>query len=115
MLELEIMHPFHYNLKKRGFNMTKNISNHHYNKHLKPIAKTLRKNMTKAEAALWKYGLRKKQRRGYSFNRQRPILKYVADFMCKKLDLIIEVDGCSHDHAEAQQQDKDRQNTLETA
>ncbi|HET8865865.1 MAG TPA: endonuclease domain-containing protein [Gracilimonas sp.] len=95
--------------------MRKKVSNNHYNKQLKPVARTLRKNMTKAEAALWKYGLKKKQRRGYTFNRQRPVLNYIADFMCKELHLIIEVDGCSHDHSEAQQHDEDRQHALETA
>lgn len=95
--------------------MGHNTSNHHYNKNLKPIARNLRKRMTKAEAALWKYGLRKKKRRGYTFNRQRPVLRFVVDFMCKKLNLIIEVDGSSHDHPKAQKEDKNRQNELEDA
>jgi len=95
--------------------MSKETSNHYYNKRLKPIARTLRKNMTKAEAALWKYGLRKKQRRGCTFNRQRPVLNYVTDFMCKELGLIIEVDGSSHDHSKARQHDENRQRALEAA
>lgn len=33
---------------------------------------------------------------GYQFLRQRPIGNYIADFMCKELNLIIEVDGYSH-------------------
>lgn len=46
---------------------------------------------------------------GYSFLRQRPILRYIADFMCKDLKLIIEVDGGYHQEriAEDQQRDKD--------
>ena len=28
--------------------------------------------------------------------RQRPVSNYIADFMCKELKLIIEVDGYSH-------------------
>ncbi|MFD2532996.1 endonuclease domain-containing protein [Gracilimonas halophila] len=95
--------------------MKKNISNKHYNKQLKPVARELRKNMTKAEAALWKYGLRKKERRGYTFNRQRPVLNYVADFMCKELGLIIELDGGSHDHPKAKKKDEGRQLNLEKA
>ncbi|MBD3617737.1 MAG: endonuclease domain-containing protein [Gracilimonas sp.] len=92
-----------------------NPIHHHYNKQLKPIARRLRKNMTKAEAALWKYGLKKKQRRGYTFNRQRPVLDYVADFMCKKLSLIIEIDGSSHDHPQARRHDQERHDKLEAA
>ena len=33
-------------------------NNYHYNKKLQPYASKLRKNMTKAEASLWKYVLR---------------------------------------------------------
>ncbi len=95
--------------------MPEKHSNHQYNKQLKPIARKLRRNLTKAEAALWKYGLSKKQRRGYTFNRQRPVLNYVADFMCKEFSLIIEVDGASHDHPDVQQLDKERQDRLEEA
>ncbi|MAO65891.1 MAG: hypothetical protein CL666_12930 [Balneola sp.] len=95
--------------------MSKNNTNHHYNKQLKPVARILRKRMTKAEAALWKYGLRKKKRRGYTFNRQRPVFGFVVDFMCKQLNLIIEVDGSSHDHPRAQKKDRERQGKLEDA
>ena len=66
-----------------------------YNKSLLPFASENRKQMTKAEACLWKYALRAKQL-GYTFNRQRPVLNYIADFMCKELKLIIEVDGYTH-------------------
>ncbi len=33
---------------------------------------------------------------GFQFLRQRPIGNYIADFMCKELNLIIEIDGYSH-------------------
>ncbi len=52
--------------------------------------------MTKAEACLWKYALRNKKLKGYAFRRQRPVLNYIADFMCMHLMLIIEVDGITH-------------------
>ena len=87
-------------------------SHHHYNKNLKPVGRTLRKNMTKAEVCLWKYALKGNQR-GYTFNRQRPVLNYVADFMCKELKLIIEVDGSTHDHPRAFKKDLERQRRLE--
>jgi very-short-patch-repair endonuclease len=69
-----------------------------YNKSLQPFANRLRKEMTKAEACLWKYVLRAGQMRGYQFRRQRPVLNYIADFMCKELRLVIEVDGITHDY-----------------
>ena len=65
----------------------------HYNKALRAYSSSNRKAMTKAEASLWKYSLSKKQMEGYQFLRQRPVLNYIADFMCKELMLIIEVDG----------------------
>ena len=68
----------------------------HYNSKLKHFANANRKSMTKAEACTWKFLLSNKQMLGYSFRRQRPILNYIADFMCNELMLIIEVDGITH-------------------
>mgnify|MGYP002336090398 CR=1 FL=1 len=68
----------------------------HYNKALRAYSSNNRRAMTKAEACLWKYSLSKKQMDGYQFLRQRPVLNYIADFLCKELMLIIEVDGLTH-------------------
>lgn len=68
----------------------------HYNTKLKNFARENRKDMTKAEACIWKYLLSGKQMMGFSFRRQRPVLNFIADFMCKELMLIIEVDGLTH-------------------
>lgn len=86
-----------------------------YNKKLRPFANKLRKEMTKAEACLWKYALRAKMVNGYQFRRQRPVLNYIADFMCIELKLIIEVDGFTHQFEEVSENDVERQNALETA
>lgn len=85
-----------------------------YNKNLQPFANKNRKQMTKAEACLWKYALRAKQM-GYTFNRQRPVLNYIADFMSKELKLIIEVDGYSHLLEDVIENDIIRQQRLENA
>ena len=69
--------------------------------------------MTKAEACLWKYVLRAGQLKGYQFRRQRPVLNYIADFMCKELMLIIEADGITHQWEENIESDKKRQIDLE--
>jgi len=84
-----------------------------YNSKLQPYANRLRKTMTKAEACLWKYLLRAKQMKGYGFRRQRPINKFIADFMCKELMLVIEVDGNSHKYEETIQKDRIKQRILE--
>ena len=87
-------------------------NNYHYNPKLRPLANHLRKTMTKSEACLWKYVLSKRQMKGYQFRRQRPVLNYIADFMCKELLLIIEVDGITHDDPEAVEQDLIRDENL---
>ena len=93
--------------------MADNYSNHEYNKNLQPYANRLRKEMTKAEACLWKYILKAKQLRGYQFRRQRPVGNYIADFLCMELMLIIEVDGLTHYWDETILKDKKKQADLE--
>lgn len=84
-----------------------------YNPRLRPNAQKLRKKMTQAELCLWKYVLKGGMVKGYTFNRQRPVLRYIADFMCKPLKLIIEVDGGYHDNPKTKRYDKFRQQELE--
>ena len=67
-----------------------------YNNNLKPYARSLRKNGTKAEAILWRDVLKGKQLWPYQFNRQFSIGNYIVDFIARKLKLIIEIDGSSH-------------------
>jgi len=71
-------------------------SNNYYNKDLKDCARKLRKEGTKSEIRLWKTTLRNRSLKGYQFLRQRPIGKFIADFFCKELRLIIELDGITH-------------------
>jgi very-short-patch-repair endonuclease len=95
--------------------MAANHNNLYYNKNLQPYANRLHKEMTKAEACLWKYVLKAGQMKGYQFRRQRPVLKYIADFMCKELMLIIEVDGITHHWEETIKKDEEKQRDLERA
>jgi very-short-patch-repair endonuclease len=95
--------------------MTDKYSNHYYNKNLQPYANRLRKEMTKAEACLWKYVLRGGKMKGFQFRRQRPVLRYIADFMCKELMLVVEVDGSIHQLEEVIKNDEIRQKALEDA
>lgn len=88
-------------------------NNYHYNKSLQPYANRLRKNMTKGEACLWKYVLRARNMKGYTFRRQRPILNYIADFACLDLRLVIEVDGITHETEEAAKRDRQKDRDLE--
>ncbi len=92
-----------------------NTNNFGYNKGLQPFANKLRKEMTKAEACLWKYVLRTRQMKGYQFRRQRPVLNYIADFMCKELKLVIEVDGVTHHWEETFEKDVKKEKDLKQA
>ncbi|WP_445665415.1 endonuclease domain-containing protein [Fodinibius sp. AD559] len=83
----------------------------HYNKEHKELARKLRKDGTKGEAILWNKVLRAKQFHGYQFNRQFCINDYIVDFISRKLKLIIEVDGYSHNFKF--EEDKLRDNSLE--
>ena len=65
-----------------------------YDPKLKELSKKLRKNMTLPEVLLWNQLKRKKL--GFDFHRQKPIDKYIVDFYCPDLKLIIEVDGAIH-------------------
>ena len=53
--------------------------------------------------------------KGYPFRRQRPVLNYIADFMCKELMLIIEVDGITHTWKEMEEKDRRKETTLKNA
>jgi very-short-patch-repair endonuclease len=72
-----------------------------------------RKSMTRAEACLWKYGLRAGQIQRYIFKRQIPVMEYVADFLCKQLKLIIEVDGSGEADPKAEKHAASRHRELE--
>ena len=57
--------------------------------------------------------LRAGQIQSYKFNRQKPLGNYIVDFYCKKLNLVIEIDGDSHNHKDAMLKDQKRQSVLE--
>jgi very-short-patch-repair endonuclease len=82
-----------------------------YNRNLKPLARRLRSEGTKGEAILWFYALKARKMYGYQFNRQYPIGNYIVDFICRKLNLIVEIDGSSH--LSKSESDRKRQDDLE--
>jgi very-short-patch-repair endonuclease len=56
--------------------------------------KQLRNSMTKSEVVLWKHI--KGSQLGFKFRRQCGVSKYVVDFYCPELKLVVEVDGLTH-------------------
>lgn len=65
---------------------------------LLPNSKTLRGRMTDAELLLWRQ-LRGHRFLGLKFKRQKPMGRYIVDFVCLEHFLIIEVDGGQHQQA----------------
>jgi very-short-patch-repair endonuclease len=84
------------------------MENSHYNKKLKALSRKLRNNSTPGEIKLWTEVLRAKKMRGYQFLRQYAIDNYIADFACRKLKLIIELDGYSHEFKYESDQQRDQ-------
>lgn len=58
-------------------------------------AKTMRSHQTDAEQRLWHH-LRAHRFLGLKFRRQKPIGRYIVDFVCHESRLIVEVDGGQH-------------------
>ena len=81
-----------------------------HNKQLIPLAKQLRKNMTKEERHLWYDFLR-----GYPvrFSRQKVLGRYIADFYCAEAKLVIELDGGQHYEQAGAEKDAQRTAFLE--
>ena len=81
-----------------------------HNKHLVPLAKQLRKEMTKEEHHLWYDFLRAYPVR---FSRQKVSRKYIADFYSAQAKLIIELDGPQHYEDGNMEKDVERSAFLE--
>jgi very-short-patch-repair endonuclease len=75
-------------------------------------AKKLRENPTQAEEVMW-LSLSNNQLDGYKFRRQHPLLKYVADFYCHQLKLVIEIDGEYHQTVGQKKLDRERTADIE--
>lgn len=60
-------------------------------------ARVLRREATPAERALWVFLSRSQT--GAKFSRQMPVGPWFADFLCRELSLVVELDGFSHDVA----------------
>ena len=64
-----------------------------HNPQLTPLARRLRKELTKEERHLWYDFLRDYPVR---FTRQKVLGRYIVDFYCPKAGLVVELDGSQH-------------------
>jgi very-short-patch-repair endonuclease len=67
-----------------------------YNPKIRERAKSISRQMTKAEQILWFNMLKSRQQEGFKFVKQKQVFSYIVDFYCSELLLVIELDGSSH-------------------
>ncbi|MCL2516985.1 MAG: DUF559 domain-containing protein [Oscillospiraceae bacterium] len=67
-----------------------------FNPHLRERARELRKAGYLCEVLLWKQ-LHNNKFKQYDFDRQKIIGDYIVDFFCGNCNVVIEIDGKSHD------------------
>lgn len=82
-----------------------------YNPELIPVARMLRKRMTKEEKRLWYEFLKEYP---IHFTKQKVLGKYVADFYCAKAKLVLELDGSQHRRERGMREDLERTTYLQT-
>jgi 23S rRNA (uridine2552-2'-O)-methyltransferase len=75
-------------------------------------ARALRKTMTDAEIFLWQ--LLRREQFGVKFRKQHPVGRYIADFACLNLKIIIELDGGQHADDVRVRRDAERTRFLES-
>jgi very-short-patch-repair endonuclease len=76
----------------------------HYHPQLKQLSRNLRNQSTLSEVLMWDESKGKKIR-DYQFMPQKPVGQFFADFYCSKLNLVIEIDGESHETQHQQLKD----------
>ncbi|MBS1496707.1 MAG: HsdR family type I site-specific deoxyribonuclease [Bacteroidetes bacterium] len=67
-----------------------------YNKNLKEKARALRQAGNLSEVLFWNQ-VKNKQFKGLDFDRQKIIGNYIVDFYCPNCNVVVEIDGSSHD------------------
>lgn len=77
-----------------------------YLNELRSLSRNQRKEMTEAERIIWDKVLKQRQT-GYKFLRQKPIGKFMVDFYCAKLLIVVEIDGEVHENRKNYDQGRD--------
>lgn len=80
-----------------------------HNHELVPLAKKLRRDITKEERHLWYDYLRTYPVR---FSRQKIIGNYIVDFYCPQVKLVVELDGSQHYEENNMKKDAERTHFL---
>ena len=78
-----------------------------YDKNLVSRARELRKEFTESEEIFWNNVLKNKKLLKFKFTRQKPIDKFIVDFYCSKLSIVIEIDGEIHNFQNKRDKERD--------
>ena len=78
-----------------------------YLEKLRWAAKINRNKMTKSESKIW-YEFLKNRPMNYKFTRQKPLDRFILDFYCSELLLVIEIDGGYHIKKQEQDLNRDK-------
>ena len=89
---------------------TQNYYSLPYNPKLRDRARELRKSGNLSEVLLWKQ-LKNGEFKQFDFDRQKIIGNYIVDFYCINRNVVIEIDGSSHN--EKVEYDRERDGFLE--
>jgi very-short-patch-repair endonuclease len=79
---------------------TRNYKALPYNPKLKKWARENRQAGNLSEVKFWNQ-VKKKQFKGFDFDRQKIIGNYIVDFYCSTRNVVVEIDGSSHNHKQA--------------
>ena len=82
-----------------------------HNTYLTPLARNLRRNMTKEERKLWYQFLKFLP---LTIRRQKNIGNYIVDFYCAQSKIVIELDGSQHYEENGKKSDIERDKYLKS-
>ncbi len=94
-------------------NMENNLEKIKSPRYMVELARELRKKWTKPEEILWEI-LRSSNLGWLKFRRQHPIWRYIADFFCHEIWLVIELDWEVHNNIPQKEYDKIRDDFLKS-
>lgn len=103
-----IPHPYKGGVRGGSKSMVNKV--HNFKKY-KKRRQYLRNNSTKSEQVLW--NKLRNSKLGFKFRRQHGIDRYIVDFYCPKLKVVIEIDGYVHGESLQITKDLERQLFLE--
>jgi very-short-patch-repair endonuclease len=96
-----------FSVESEGSSFSGETSYRYSPKYIIDLARELSQKSNKPEEIMW-YLLRDRRFHGLKFRRQHPIDRYIADFYCHEINLVIELDGLVHEEQFQKEYDENR-------